>query len=195
MIAIALLASLFVAFTSLLVFGAPTVVFYGYGIVAPILILLPYVIHLVDRGTTRFLSTESLWYFGLYALLTVAVNAPASLYFHPAGIQYDRFVHFAVAFLGFLFLCHLRFLMTEKIAVASVKKFGFLSSSFLIIFAGLFAWEAYQYAVDALFGSTLFFDVGQHIVTDVREDILYGVAGIATGFLYVWRRFEKFKSF
>lgn len=192
MIAIALFSSLFVALASLLVFGAPTTVFYGYGIVVPIVILLPYIVHLVDRAAIPLLGTESLRYFGTYALLTIFINAPASLYFHPAGIQYDRFVHFAVAFLGFLFLCHLRFVVFGKNPSAHARKSVFLLSSFMVMFTALFVWEAYQYAVDAVFGSTLFFDVGQDIVTDVREDIVYGLAGLFAGVVYVALRFAKF---
>ena len=58
-----------------------------------------------------------------------------------------------------------------EIQTITINHKRILKIAFLIVFAGLFLWEGFQYIIDRLFGTTLFFDVAQDIKIDFLEDI------------------------
>jgi hypothetical protein len=108
------------------------------------------------------------------------------------GVQYDRFIHFGSAFFGILVVFIFYILIQTQLKKKAIKKTIAITFSFAVILIGLFVWEVYQYTVDQVFGSKLFYDAMQDIAVDVREDILYGLLGLFAGVVYISYSFRSF---
>jgi len=189
---ISLLAiSIITAIVSIFTTGDKTIVFYSYGFVVPLLILIPNLAYRFHTPTKNIFGKKGMLFVNLFMLSMLLINIPGSLYFHPEGIQYDRVIHFSVALLVLLLVVMLRILLLEKSARLQAKV-QILTTSFIGVFAALFVWEGYQYSVDQIFGSKLFFDATQNIYVDVTEDILYGLAGMLIALLYTIVSYKKF---
>jgi len=194
MIIITILTSLIVAVVDYVVEGRMTIVVNSYGFVVPVLVLLPHIACTVSDKVATYISKEWLRRFDWYAFFIIAINIPGSIYFHDLGIQYDRFIHFGSVFFGTLLVLIFYLLIQIQIRKRHTLKSYTLLFSLVFVFAGLFLWEAYQYTIDAVFGSKIFYDASQSIVLDVKEDILFGLAGLILAIAYINYSFTSFLS-
>ncbi len=147
------------------------VVLIPYGIVNPLLAFIPRALYystLKGQVTRRWLSTLE-----LLIVFMLLINAPASLWWHEMGFQYDRFLHFGAAFLAVPILVLLIGGFRRSLSAA-------LRPTLILMFIALFAWEGFQYTSDILFGTQLFHDSVQSIQRDFTEDIIFGALGIIT---------------
>ncbi len=190
MIIFLLAISSITAIISLIIEGDMTIVFYSYGIVVPLLILVPNLVYRFHKATSNILGRKGIWFINLFMLTILLVNIPGSLYFHSAGIQYDRIIHFSAGLLIFLLVVMLRVLLLSKSKRLRAKT-QILTTSFIGVFVALFVWEGYQYSIDQIFGSKLFFDAAQSIYVDVTEDILYGLGGMIIALVYTVVSYKK----
>ena len=182
-------------------FGAALIEFFGHGkavvfipyaIVVPALLLLPRIGFTFSKKIKSAVTTEWLKKMELFSLVVLILNVAGSLILHELGFQYDRFLHFTNGFflpLGLL-LVSLPFRAQTFFHAESKKKI--LGIIFLIALLSFFLWEGYQYLVDAIFGTTLFFDVKQKITTDFWEDIFSSFLGLLLGLAYLYYAFKKF---
>lgn len=155
--------------------------------IIPLLIAIPRTAHLL--GVVSHMSREWLYQVEWRVLAIVVLNAPGSLWLHGAGIQYDRFLHFSVAF----FAAQIVVLVLVAYFQGERKRLV-LGVAAVLAFVSLFAWEAFQWGVDVAFGTTLFFDVAQHIDIDFWEDILYGFTGAFLSLVLIYLRYPIFVS-
>lgn len=182
MIFFAFVATAIVALIELF-FRGLTIVSVGYGVVVPTLISIPLILFFVNLNLqkTGSKTIKKIYY---YCLLLILINAPGSLILHKMGIQYDRFLHFGVAFLVVPLTMLLYSLLMQALGSGAINFKRVLKGTFFVVLAGLFLWEGYQYIIDQFFGTTLFFDVVQNIEVDFWEDIFFGFLGLITGYLY-----------
>ncbi len=189
-----IIASLFASIATVLIelfTRSRGIVLVSYGFVILLLIFLPRFFYYFDARIKEVVKKEwvkKLEYFGFFIVI---LNAPASLILHDLGFEYDRFLHFSVAFFAFiifLLLC----LPLLKINGEEIKKRKLLIYLFLILFVSLFLWEILQYSIDQIFGTKLFFDAEQEIKVDFLEDILFGTSGLLIAVIYVNYSFKKF---
>lgn len=167
------------------------IIFISYGIVIPLLILLPRIFLKFDvkiRKTVKFEWVKKIEFFTFFIVL---FNAPASLILHDLGFQYDRLLHFIVPFFS-LMIFSLLWIPVMKIKGKEIKKRRFLLYIFAVLFIGLFLWEALQYSIDQLFDTKLFFDAKQEIRTDFLEDIFFGICGLFAAVIYLNYSLKKF---
>jgi hypothetical protein len=148
--------------------GGEMVVIVSYGVIVPFLVIGAKFIF--EKGRK----------FELLILFSIIFNAPASLFFHNIGFQYDRFLHFAMGLISAIFLA----LLLKKRSMPMYLIFS-------ILFVGVFAWEGLQFSVDQIFGTKVFFDIVQPIEVDVLEDIVFGLSGVIVGLFYVNKSYEK----
>ena len=167
------------------------VVLISYGFIIPLLILLPRIFCKFDAKIKKTVRAEWPRKIEYFTFFIVVFNAPGGLILHDLAIQYDRFLHFTVAFLA-LIIFSLLWLPVMKIKGKEIKKRSFLLYLFAVLFIGLFLWEALQYNIDQLFGTKLFFDVKQEIKTDFLEDIFFGTCGLFAAIIYLNYSLKKF---
>lgn len=153
-----------------------------YGVVNPTLLLLPRVIYHYGRELKERVSIDWVKRIELFGTLIIILNAPGSLFLHAMGIQYDRFLHFFVGMLSVLLAYLIIYTFYEK---PGERKSRILLWSGVSVFIGLFIFEWWQFTADRFFGSQLFFDTEQDIVTDFWEDIIFGTAGLISGLFLV----------
>lgn len=168
-----------------------TVVFIPYAIVVPIVLLLPRFLWRVLPSLRR--SWDGAWLASVQRvnLALVAFNIPGSLWLHAMGIQYDRFLHFAVG-IATVFLLSLLALGFEQMFLGRVLKKDILIWSGAFMLIGVFLWELLQFTIDRASGSRLFYDVAQDIRADFIEDIAFGLLGSLVGLWWVHRSlFER----
>lgn len=188
---IASLAVLFIAVLIEFFTKSRNVVLISYGFVIPLFILLPRIFYRFDAKIRKTVKIEWARKIEYFAFFIVIFNAPGGLILHSLGIQYDRFLHFAAAFLS-LIIFSLLWLPVMRIKGKEIKKRKFLLYIFAVLFIGLFLWEALQYNIDQLFGTKLFFDVKQEIRIDFLEDILFGTCGLFVALFYLNHSLKKF---
>ncbi|MBZ9577585.1 hypothetical protein KJA13_00920 [Patescibacteria group bacterium] len=169
------------------------IVIIPYGFVIPLLILLPRFFYYFDAKIKKTVKVEWMKKIEYFAFFIVLLSAPASLILHDLGFQYDRFLHFAVAFFA-LIIFSLLWLPVMKISGEEVKKRNLLLYLFAVLFVALFLWEILQYNIDQLFGTKLFFDAKQEIKVDFLEDILFGAAGLIAAVIYLNFSLKKFSG-
>lgn len=167
------------------------IVLVSYGFVVLLLILLPRFFYYFDANIKKTVKIEWVKKIERFGFFIVILNAPASLILHKLGFQYDRFLHFSVAFFAFMIFL-LLWLPVMKINGEEIKKRSLLLYLFAFLFIGLFLWEILQYNIDQLFGTKLFFDAKQEIKIDFLEDILFGTFGLFAALFYVNYFFKKF---
>ena len=189
-----IIASLVILFIAVLIeffTKSRNIILIPYGFVIPLLIFLPRIFYKFDakiRKTVRIEWARKIEYF---AFFIVVFNVPGGLILHSLGIQYDRFLHFIIAFLS-LIIFSLLWLPVMKIKGKEIKKRRFLLYIFAVLFIGLFLWEALQYNIDQLFGTKLFFDVKQEIKVDFLEDIFFGTCGLFIAIIYLNYSLKRF---
>ncbi len=166
------------------------VVFISYGVVIPLVLLLPRFFYKFDKKVRQTVSKEWIKRLDFFSFFTVLFNAPASLILHELNFQYDRFLHFSVAGFGLIIF----FLLWLPVAKIKGKKIGktFLIQIFFISLFGIFLWEGLQYSIDQIAGTKLFFDYSQTIMIDFSEDIIFGTIGLLLALLYINYFFRKF---
>jgi len=146
-----------------------------YGVVVPGALLIP-------LAFARAAGTSVVrWLTNVYWITTamVALNLLGTLWLHAHPFQYDRILHFSIAFLSLVIASH----------VSSL--FGYSSkTAFVIVFAGLFLFEFYQWGSDQLIGTQLFTDSRQAIVRDTFEDIVFGFLGLLAAIPIARKRLE-----
>jgi len=162
-----------------------------YGFILPLLILLPRFIFTKNLKIKKVVKIDWVKYIERLWFFIMIFNTPGSLILHRLGWQYDRILHFALAFLS-SFLVLLILLPVFKIKRWQIEKKKIIILVFLIVFCGLFLWELFQYTIDQLFGTKLFFDVSQNIKVDFWEDIFFGFWGLIGAISYLQKKFEKF---
>jgi len=149
-----------------------------YGIFVPAALCIPRGLYLASTRLRSVVSRE--WGERIEALLfaIIVFNAPASLWWHRAGFQYDRFLHFIVAlcatFIAALVFAACYRLLREKRA----SKTLILTTTAFAMVSTLFVWEGFQWSVDTLFATHIFGDAIQKAAVDVGEDILFGAFGV-----------------
>lgn len=158
------------------------VVAISYGAVIPILAALPRVSHRIHGGLRSRVNEGWVTAMERLSFAAILLNAPGSLYFHDAGIQYDRVIHFGCAMLLYLILLYAVVPFLDE--TSSANKGKILMLVFTASMVGLFIWEILQYSLDRIFDTRVFFDAGQPIDVDVTEDILFGLFGLLTVFAY-----------
>ena len=186
MLAVSLTIAFLTSIIELLGEGRGVVVI-PYATVVPLLLILPRLIYTVKKAS---LSAQWLSRMERLSFFAMLLNAPGSLYFHEAGFGYDRFLHFAVGIIApqmFLLLA-LPFLSTPISKSKALTVLAFFS------FISLFLWEGFQFSIDQLFGTHLFFDVHQVIQVDFWEDIIFGGIGVALSLFYLHIRLDKILS-
>ncbi len=189
-----IIASLFASIATVLIelfARGKGIVLISYGFIVILLVLLPRFFYNFDANIKKTVRNEwvkKLEYFGFFIVI---LNAPASLIFHDLAFNYDRFLHFAVAFLS-LIIFLLLWLPVMKINGEEIKKGKLLLYLFAILFVSLFLWEILQYNIDQVFGTKLFFDAEQEIKIDFLEDILFGTCGLLVAVIYINFSFKKF---
>lgn len=166
------------------------VVVIPYALVVPLVLLVPRAAYRYLRSAVTPLWLASIERLQLYIF---ALNAPASLWFHHMGFQYDRYLHFMVGAL----LVPYFFLWYVAIRRRIAPRYMFRIASFILMTAyigivSVFAWELYQHTVDTLFGTQLFFDSRQPITVDFWEDIFFGLLGMCVGFIYLRAAYDRF---
>lgn len=191
MLVISIILSISVALISFFSKGYLDVVSNAYGFAIPFAIFIPYIIFkkssFLQKNTTR----KWLDYLNYAAFIFILASAPGSLYFHRGGIQYDRVLHFICAFAGF-FMFSLFLLPFFRPDEKKISKKLFIFIIALITLAGLFAWEGFQFSLDAIFGTKVFFDISQPIIVDFWEDIFFGTCGTILAIAYMNHIFDKF---
>ena len=160
-----------------------------YGIVSPLLFLLPRFIYYVSWRIKQSMKLDRIKHIELFGTLIIALNIPNSLFLHAMGIQYDRVLHFLV---GMIIVFMMATILSAFYERPEISKKQILTWSGVSVFFGLFIFEWWQFTMDSIFGTKLFFDVTQNIVVDFREDILFGTIGLALGLFYVYFRFAPF---
>lgn len=189
-----IIASLFASVATVLIelfTRSRGIVLVSYGFIILLLIFLPRFFYYFDAKIKEVVKKEwvkKIEYFGFFIVIS---NAPASLILHDLGFEYDRFLHFAVAFFS-LIIFLLLWLPVMKINGEEIKKRKLLICLFLILFTSLFLWEILQYSIDQIFGTKLFFDSEQKIEVDFLEDILFGTCGLLAAVFYINYSFKKF---
>jgi len=161
-----------------------------YVFIFPILILAPRLILVIDKKFKEVVSSEWLKQVEVFIFLILAFNVPGSLVFHDLGFQYDRFLHFIVAFLA-LALFLILWLPVMKINGERIEKKRILIMLFFVLFFSLFFWEMFQFTSDQIFGTKSFFDVRQSIARDFLEDILFGTLGLILGTIYINKKWNS----
>ncbi len=167
------------------------IVLISYGFIVILLILLPRFFYKFDANIKKTVKNEWVKKIEYFAFFIVISNAPGSLILHQLGFEYDRFLHFAVAFFS-LIIFLLLWLPVMRINGEEIKKRKLLFYLFAILFVCLFLWEILQYNIDQAFGTKLFFDTKQEIKVDFWEDILFGTCGLLAALFYVSYSFKKF---
>jgi len=168
-----------------------SIILISYGFIIPLLILLPRIFLKFDAKIKKAVRVGWARKIEYFTFFIVVFNAPGSLILHELGFQYDRFLHFIVAFLS-LIIFSLLWLPVMKINGKEIKKSSLLFYLFSVLFVGLFLWEGLQYNSDQLFGTKLFFDVKQEIKIDFLEDIFFGTCGLFAAVFYVNYSLKKF---
>lgn len=163
------------------------IVWVSYGIVNPILLLLPRIIYYRGQNIKERVAGNWVKRIELFGALIILLNAPGSLFLHDMGIQYDRFLHFMMGMFG-IFITYMIIYTFYKKPEANKKQI--LIWSGVSILLGLFLFEWWQFTADRLFGSQLFFDTEQNIKTDFWEDIVFGMAGLISG-LFLVKNFPR----
>jgi len=189
-----IIASLFTSVTTVLIeffTRGRGIILVSYGLIVILLILLPRFFYYFDENIKKTVRTEWVKKIEYFSFFIVISNAPASLILHDLGFEYDRFLHFAVAFFS-LIIFLLLWLPVMKINGEEIKKRKLLICLFVTLFSSLFLWEILQYSIDQIFGTKLFFDAEQKIEVDVFEDILFGTCGLIAAIIYVNYSFKKF---
>ena len=161
------------------------IVWIAYGILNPLILLLPRVIYYRWREIRKRATIDMVKRVELLGALAIALNIPGSLFFHDMGVQYDRVIHFSTVALYVLMAFIIVSLFFEK---PLDNKKNVLKWSGIAVFLGLFLFELFQFMLDIMFGTHLFFDLKQSITVDILEDILFGTAGLALGLLYIYYR-------
>ena len=160
-----------------------------YALVVPIFLCLPrfvFVPYLRPAVNGSWLEKVELSLFSILIL-----NAPASLWFHKMGFQYDRFLHAFSALFVFLIAVLVFIAWKQKNNRIVTAK----NSTLPILFVGvlcLFLWEGFQFSSDQIFGTYLFADAVQDIYVDFWEDILFGSFGLFGGYFYARFYFQRF---
>lgn len=186
---LALIVSWLTAVIELLTVESPRMIVYlPYGLIVPLLILLPRIVYKFNSKINSRFSTKLVTEIELLLLGIIVASAPGSLWLHDMGIQYDRFLHFAVSFMS------LPILILIFAAFGIEKRKKNLLITIPLLFLGLFAFEVYQYSVDVIFGTQLFYDAAQNIKIDVVEDIIFGIAGGLLGIYFYVYRLDIFKN-
>jgi len=193
MVIASLILSFITAFTGFLLNGE-LVFIISYGIIIPLLILLPRIITKFDKKLSAVIIKKKwLKKVDFYVFFIILFNAPGSLVFHELGFQYDRFLHLGTAFFAALILL-LILLPSAEVRKKKIKKSSLLLILFTILFFSLFLWEAFQYTSDQIFGTKLFFDVKQPIELDFGEDIFFGFLGLMIAIFYISHSFKQFSN-
>lgn len=164
------------------------VVYLPYGLIVPLLILLPRIVYKYNKNVRRKFNIELVNNIDYLVLGLVLVCAPGSLWWHEMGFQYDRLLHFATNVLN----VPLAILVIAGLGIEKRKKAFILAT--ILVFAGLFLFEGFQYSMDAVFGTQLFHDAVQNINKDVFEDIIFGVLGGLVGLYWAIYPMHLFKS-
>lgn len=164
------------------------VVIIPYALIVPLVLIIPRILArtLFSRQVTRrwLLDMERL------QCAILLLNAPASLWLHQMGFQYDRFLHFWVGVLCVPWF-YLMYVAIRR-AIAPSYTYQYASITALVCALGVvsvFSWEWYQHTVDTVFGTALFHDAKQLIIIDFWEDIAFGLFGMLAG-LYLLSTLE-----
>lgn len=161
------------------------IVWVVYGIINPLILLLPRVIYHHWREIRERVAINTIKSMEFFGTLIIAVNIPGSLFFHDIGVQYDRVIHF---FTGVLIVLIASLIIALFYKSPLDNKKHILKWSGMAVFLGLFLFELLQFTLDKTFGTHLFFDFKQSITVDFLEDILFGTAGLALGLLSIYYR-------
>jgi len=187
--------SLLISFTAVLIelfTRSRGVILISYGLINPLFIFLPRIIYFFDSKVRKVVKIEWVKKIEFFTFFVLLFNAPASLILHDMGFQYDRFLHFSLAFLSFIIVL-LFWLPVMRVRNKEINK-RLLILFFLILIIGFFLWEGIQYSTDQIFGTKLFFDEVQEIRIDFWEDIFFGTCGLILSVIYIKSSFKKFLS-
>lgn len=157
-----------------------------YGIIIPLAVSMP---KIAVRLYPRLKAAAPFNWLGqveLMLFVVIILNAPASLFLHDMGFQYDRFLHFMMGFVWMPLLLALAFPLI-KLSGHQFSKRSLAAMVFAIVFVCLFLWEGLQFSIDRIFGTKLFFDTTQPIQLDFTEDIIFGFAGAVAGTIYIFK--------
>lgn len=165
--------------------GHRGVVIIPYAMIVPLVLITPRALH--ARVFSAVTTQRWLRRMETIQLLILMLNAPASLWFHSWGFQYDRFLHFWVGVLCVPWA----YLLFGALRRRWFPRYEFRFARFALVVSiigivGVFAWELYQHTVDMLFGTRLFYDSKQPIEVDFWEDVIFGLMGMLGG-LYLVR--------
>ncbi len=158
------------------------VVLIAYGLINPFLAFIPRIFIKFSSRFRNSIGNGWLRKMEFHIFLAMLINAPGSLFFHGVAPQYeyDRFLHFA----GGIFLPVLSLgilIPVLKMYGINIRRTKVIWFGFFAITAGLFVFEFYQFSVDKIFGTHLFWDGAQPIQNDFTEDIVFGFIGMLIG--------------
>ena len=151
----------------------------GCLIYAGVLVGLPLVFRADDKKPGQRQCLARLQRF-MAAGFLLAMGGTLGLYeLHAAGFDYDKVLHYVVPVLGTIGLMqfvHAWHGVTRRIARARAVA---------LVLAGMFLWELLELGSDLVFGTKAFGQQGKDLFADTSFDLLLGVAGIATGALWM----------
>ncbi len=133
-------------------------------------ILLPaFIFHSNDQK-----KKESLLNFQIALSASLMLNGAGALglfQLYKIGFEYDKLVHFAVAFTATMALSYFLFRWHDLDFKKSV-----ILSAMLLIFAG-FVWELFEFLTDLILGTKTFGIYGMDIERDTKLDLIFDVLG------------------
>lgn len=131
---------------------------------------------------------ESLLNFQVALSVSLMLNGGGALglfQLYKIGFEYDKLVHFAVAFIATISLSHFLF----RWYGLDFKKSVILSAVFLV-FAGL-VWELFEFLTDLILGTKTFGIYGMDIERDTKFDLIFDIFGAISASLFLFFRKNK----
>lgn len=159
--------------------------FFAVGsLISAIVIIFPaFIFHPNDQN-----KKESLLNFQIALSASLMLNGAGALglfQLYKIGFEYDKLVHFAVAFIATLSLSHFLFRWYDL----GFKK-SIIFSFAIILFAGI-VWELFEFLTDLIIGTKTFGIYGMDIERDTKLDLLFDFLGATLASLILFFRKNK----
>lgn len=167
--------------------------FFGIGsLLSVFAIILPWLVFKFFGKDEDFLDAgkkESLLNFQIALSVSLMLNGAGALglfQLYKIGFEYDKLVHFAVAFIATIALSYFLFRWYNLDFKKSV-----ILSAMLLIFAGL-AWELFEFLTDLIVGTKTFGIYGMDIERDTKLDLIFDILGaVLASLILIFRKNKK----
>lgn len=146
----------------------------GAAFLTVILILLPVVIFRTNN-TKKKDARRNLQIKIAIALIFNAFGALGLFKLYEVGFEYDKFVHFLVAFILSGEVCHF-----FRVWYGWNRKKAMAISAAIILISGI-GWEPVEFLLDIIFGTQTFGLFGKEVLRDTLADIFCSFLGVFLG--------------